>query len=151
MLSVYSSIHQVFSSVQSLPFSVYSTVLYCTVYNLSILFAVSYTLYEHIISSLPATQCTHQIWICGVAHCAMQCSSSSEASSITKQPRSIFLPLSWSPATDQPATTLPRFMKRIAGSDSKSSIRRFVITEKAPTRAFSVITLRTFGWNFLKH
>ena len=31
-----------------------------------------------------------------------QCSSSSEASSITKQPRSIFLPLSWSPATDQP-------------------------------------------------
>ena len=36
---------------------------------------------------------------------------------------------------------------------SKSSIRRFVITEKAPTRAFSVITnLRfCFGWNFLKH
>ena len=44
-----------------------------------------------------------------------QCSSSSEASSITKQPRSIFLPLSWSPATDQPATTSPRFIMRIVG------------------------------------
>ena len=38
-------------------------------------------------------------------------------------------------------------------SASKSSIRRFVITEKAPTRAFSVITnLRMqFGCNFLRH
>ena len=55
----------------------------------------------------------------------------------------------------------------ILGSASKSSIRRFVITEKAPTRAFSWLKAATtaftfkiqlkhyakwaFGWTFLKH
>ena len=45
--------------------------------------------------------------------------------------------------------TAPRYNT----SASKWFIRRFVITEKAPTRAFSVITnLRMhFGCNFLKH
>ena len=53
------------------------------------------------------------------------------------------------PASGDPCTITPG----VTTSASKSSIRRFVITEKAPTRAFSVITnLRIcFGWNFLKH
>ena len=37
---------------------------------------------------------------------------------------------------------------RVSGSASKSSIRRFVITEKAPTRAFSRLKAATTAFTF---
>ena len=39
-------------------------------------------------------------------------------------------------------------MERVSVSASKSSIRRFVITEKAPTRAFSWLNAATTAFTF---
>ena len=39
-------------------------------------------------------------------------------------------------------------MERVSVSASKSSIRRFVITEKAPTRAFSWLKAATTAFTF---
>ena len=59
-------------------------------------------------------------------------------------------------ADEAASEAAPRTLLLLPGlglSAPKSSIRRFVITEKALVGAFSVITnLRIcFGWNFLRH
>ena len=49
---------------------------------------------------------------------------------------------------DNRVSAAPQLNVRVSSSASKSSIRRFVITEKAPTRAFSWLKAATTAFTF---